>query len=118
MDVTGIIIFFLVFLGSLIFFISNVFYLFRIKSSLISKKEFKKEAQKQVSKLKIKDPVINCEYCGCKIDTKKEKICPGCGGSYENNEKWLKRHEVSDTYININSSKIAEKHSKESYGRD
>ena len=116
MDVAVIIIFFLLFLGSLIYFISSVFYLFRIKSSLISKKEFKKEAQKQVSKLKIKDPVINCEYCGCKIDTKKEKICPGCGGSYENNEKWLKRHDVSDTYININSSKIANAKIKQNDG--
>lgn len=31
---------------------------------------------------------LKCEYCGAEVDTKNDKVCPFCGGSYEGNKEY------------------------------
>lgn len=31
---------------------------------------------------------LKCEYCGAEVDTKKDKVCPFCGGSYDGNKEY------------------------------
>ena len=102
----ALVLFFLT-VASFIWTLCNVFVILRIKSRLLGKRELRKEAQKQVQELKLKDPVITCDYCGCRIDTRKDRICPGCGGSYNKDIEWQKRNEVSEEYIDKNAVRIS-----------
>ena len=102
----ALILFFLM-VASFIWTLCNIFVILRIKSRLLGKRELRKEAQRQVQQLKLKDPVITCDYCGCKIDTRKDKVCPGCGGSYNTDKEWQKRHEVNEEYIDKNAVRIS-----------
>ena len=34
--------------------------------------------------------IITCDYCGSSFDTDKHPICPHCGGSYWDNEEWIR----------------------------
>ena len=34
-----------------------------------------------------------CEYCGCRIDSEKDKKCPNCGASYKKNATFIKHEE-------------------------
>ena len=102
----ALVLFFLT-VASLIWTLCNIFVILRIKSRLLGKRELRKEAQKQVQKLKLKDPVITCDYCGCRIDTGKDRICPGCGGSYNKDKEWQKRHEISEEYIDKSAVRIS-----------
>lgn len=100
------VILFFIMAASFIWMLINLFNVLRVRTKILSKRELRKEVLKQADKFRLKDPVISCDYCGCKIDTKKEKKCPGCGASYNLDEEWLKRHEVSEEYLEKNSDKV------------
>ncbi|MBO4844840.1 MAG: hypothetical protein J5525_00905 [Lachnospiraceae bacterium] len=100
------VILFFVLIVSFIWLLINLFNVLHVRTKILSKHEMRKEVQKQAKRLRLKDPIISCDYCGCRIDTKKEEKCPGCGASYNLDEEWLKRHEVSEEDVDKNSDKV------------
>lgn len=111
---------FLVILGLFIWLGVEIFRYFKIKANAFSKDEVIKAADEQARKLEYRDPVITCDYCGAKIDTRKHKVCPQCGGPYDKDEEWVSRHIAEDKFINKNTEKViadrekkAQKESKE-----
>lgn len=65
----------------------NIVQYVKVKNQLLGEKEVRDAAKKEVSKLRYKDPIISCDYCGSKIDTRKHRVCPGCGASYYRDEE-------------------------------
>ena len=113
--VMGLFVLFLVlFIAALIGLIICIIRLIRSQSRLLSKREMNKEAHKRALDLKYKDPVITCDYCGRKINTKKEKVCPGCGASYGTDEEWKARHNVSDEFVKKHAEAISKDMEKRS----
>lgn len=111
---------FFVILGLLIWLGVEVYRYFKVKANAFSKDEVIKAADKQARKLEYRDPVITCDYCGAKIDTRKHKVCPQCGGPYDKDEEWISRHIAEDQFINKNTEDViaqreekAQKESKE-----
>ncbi len=102
------VILFFIMAASFIWMMINLFNVLRVKTKILSKRELRKEVLKQANKFRLKDTVITCDYCGCKIDTKKDKKCPGCGASYNLDEEWIRRHDVSEEYLEKNSDKVNE----------
>ena len=37
-----------------------------------------------------KNTIIRCDYCGSWFDTSKHASCPHCGGTYFDDEEWMK----------------------------
>ncbi|MBO4765989.1 MAG: zinc ribbon domain-containing protein [Lachnospiraceae bacterium] len=66
----------------------------KVRNALLDRAEVRSEAEKEASKIKLKDPMITCDYCGAKIDTRREKTCPKCGASYDKDSEWLARHDI------------------------
>ena len=99
-------IFTLVFLILIIFLFVEIFRYIKVKANAFSRTEVKRAAQEQVQKIRYKDPVISCDYCGSKIDTRKHRVCPGCGASYYRDEEWTSRHEVSEGRMDKISGKM------------
>lgn len=87
-------IFSIAFLVLLIILGGEIFRYIKVKANAFSRAEVKKAAQEQAQKIKYRDPVISCDYCGGKIDTNKFKACPQCGAPYDNDEEWKSRHNV------------------------
>ncbi len=105
----GLFILFLVlFIASLVWLLICIVKLIRSQTRLLSKREMNKEAHKRAQDLKFKDPVITCDYCGRKINTKKEKVCPGCGASYGVDSEWKKRYDVSEEFVKKHADSISE----------
>ncbi|WP_026508360.1 hypothetical protein [Butyrivibrio sp. MC2013] len=48
------------------------------------------------SRMVSKGVVISCDYCGSKIDTAKERVCPACGAAYDKDKEWLNRKKESE----------------------
>ena len=65
---------------------------FRTYAKLVSHKSYDKEAKRRAAELKHTDPVISCDYCGAKIDTRIQKVCPQCGANYDADKEWKARH--------------------------
>lgn len=64
----------------------------KIHAQELSKDSFEKAAKDRAKKLEYEDPDITCDYCGNKIDNSKYRECPVCGGTYDSNPEWIKRH--------------------------
>lgn len=88
-----------VIIGSIVLIIVNFIKLVKVKNELFGKAEVRRAAKRAAEKIKLKDPVITCDYCGCKIDTHKDKVCPNCGGPYDKDKEWLKRHDLDEKTI-------------------
>ena len=84
----------------------NIVQYVKVKNQLLGEKEVRDAAKKEVSKLRYKDPIISCDYCGSKIDTRKHRVCPGCGASYYRDEEWTSRYEVSEGRMDKISGKM------------
>ena len=99
----------LVILGILVLifrFFSGIIKYLILKTTAFDKKEAKKAAIEEASKLSYEDPVITCDYCGCKIDTKVDSVCPHCGASYAGDKEWILRHEASKEFIDKAAERI------------
>ena len=68
---------------------------------------YDKAAKKQAARLKLKDPVINCDYCGARIDTKVYNTCPQCGSTYNSDNEWINRYRP-DKWVDENADKAAD----------
>lgn len=61
----------------------------------IARADFESAAVNKARDLKHDDAVINCDYCGAKIDTNLLKKCPQCGAIYDDDREW-KDHLIDD----------------------
>ncbi len=78
----------------------------RINVKVLSRESIEKEARKRAKELIYEDPVITCDYCGTKIDTAVDKVCPNCGGSYSNDKEWQRRHAVDPEWEEKNIQEL------------
>ena len=78
----------------------------KVKANAFSKEEVKRAANEQARRIKYKDPIISCDYCGSKVDTSKFKTCPHCGGAYDQDVEWLNRFNVKDSFIESSTQNI------------
>lgn len=63
--------------------------------------------KKEVGKrLRFRDPVISCDYCGAKIDTRKNLVCPKCGASYNKDTEWTSRRNVDESKVDGMSGRV------------
>ncbi|MCR4834118.1 MAG: zinc ribbon domain-containing protein [Butyrivibrio sp.] len=85
---------------------AEIFRYNKVKANAFSKEEVKKAAAEQVQKIRYKDPVISCDYCGAKVDTSAQKVCPQCGAPYDKDDEWTSRFKVQDSFINASTQEI------------
>ncbi len=100
------------FIGLLIYLFAEIFHYQKVKANAFSKKEMAQAADAQASKLSYIDPVISCDYCGCKIDTRKHKVCPHCGAAFDKDEEWVVRHAAEEEFIEKGTQKMIEAREK------
>ncbi len=86
----------------------EIFRFYRVKANVFSKDEVKQAAREQVRKIRIKDPEISCEYCGCKVDTSKYKVCPQCGAPYDKDPEWIAKFDVKASFVDKSTNNIIE----------
>ena len=55
---------------------------FQIANHTLNEEEFKKEVHKAVVSHRRHSRIIYCDYCGGRINTEKDRVCPACGASY------------------------------------
>ena len=79
----------------------------RVNAKTVSREQFRKETARQASRIKLRSPVISCDYCGYKIDTKKYRNCPNCGASYSRDEEWTERYGLTEDDIESKADKYA-----------
>ena len=92
-------IYFLIIVALIIYLFVEIFRYQKVKANAFSKKEVAKAANEHASKLSYIDPVITCDYCGSKIDTKNQKVCPHCGAAYDKDHEWIVRHAAEEEFI-------------------
>lgn len=109
---TTLIILFIISLWVALFY--NIFKYFRVRAGSMSKDEIARAANEEARTIEYRDPIITCDYCGNKIDTRTQRVCPACGGAYDKDEEWLKRFEVSDDFIEDKTRRLISLNEKES----
>lgn len=85
---------------------AEIFRYNKVKANAFSKEEVKKAAAEQAQKIRYRDPIVSCDYCGAKVDTSVQKVCPHCGAPYDKDEEWTSRFEVQDSFINKSTQEI------------
>ena len=106
----------LIFLSAVIFVIALVIlivYAVRLSSArkkYLSDEALQKVAEKSVQNARMHDRFITCDYCGARIDTQVDKVCPQCGGAFGRDEEWKNRHAVDEGK--------ARRHAKTQYSRN
>lgn len=80
---------------------------FKTYAKVASHDAYDSAAKKKAERLKREDPIISCDYCGAKINTRIQKTCPQCGAAYDLDDEWLKRHNPDAEWIEINSIETA-----------
>ncbi len=89
----------IIFIILIIILIAEIFRYNKIKANAFSEAEVTRAAEEHARKIKYSDPMITCQYCGAKIDTRIDKLCQQCGGPYDDNPEWIERHDVKDSFI-------------------
>ncbi len=84
-----------------------------VQANILSSKEFRKTAEKKSAKMRIKNPQITCDYCGCIINTDKEKKCPNCGAVYGDDKELKQRYKVDEAAV----EKMADAAAKDAVSR-
>ncbi len=79
-----------------------------VQAHILSSKEFRKTAERQSLKIRAKDPKITCNYCGCIINTAKEKRCPNCGAVYGDDEEIKQRFDVDEAAVEKKAAAAAD----------
>lgn len=106
--------FFIIFAFVFILLIIQLFQYQKIKANAFSKKEVEKAAKEQAQKIKYKDPIISCDYCGCKINTDTDKVCPHCGAPYDKDKEWTNRFNINESIIDEGTNQIIIQRNKKS----
>ena len=70
-----------------------------VQAHILSSKEFRKTAEKQTFKMRAKSTDITCDFCGCVINTAKEKRCPNCGAVYGDDKELKERFQVDEKAV-------------------
>ena len=70
-----------------------------VQAHILSSKEFRKTAEKQTFKMRAKSTEITCDFCGCVINTAKEKRCPNCGAVYGEDKELKERFQVDEKAV-------------------
>ena len=104
--------FFLILFLLIIYLIAEIFHYQKVKANAFSKKEVTRAANEHASKLSYDDPVISCDYCGAKINTKKQKICPQCGAPFDRDREWIIRHAPEEEFIDEGTREVIEAREK------
>ena len=99
---------FLVIIALIIAIIVLTIRYFLIYARLTSHKAFDREAKENMEKKARTDPYISCDYCGTRIDTRKDRTCPHCGASYGKDEEWIKRNTIDSAWVNKQADKAAD----------
>ncbi len=99
-------VYFFIVLALIIGFFIELFQYFRVKADAFSKKEVQDAAKAQAQKMRIIDPEINCDYCGCKVDTSKYKVCPHCGAPYDKDPEWMAKFDVKESFVSSGTDEI------------
>lgn len=105
-----------IFIILIIILIAEIFRYNRIKANAFSEAEVTRAAEEQARKIKYKDPIITCRYCGATIDTGTDKVCRQCGGPYDDNPEWTERHEIKDSFIEEGTAAVIAKREKKAQG--
>ena len=105
---------FLIIFGLIIYLIILAFRYKSVKANAFSRKEMEEAAHRQANKLSYKDPMITCDYCGAKIDTRKHKVCPQCGAAFDQDREWTQRHDAGDRFIDEGTREIVAEREKKS----
>lgn len=82
---------------------------FKTYAKLVSHKSYDKEAQKRAAQLKHSDPIITCDYCGAKIDTRITKVCTQCGADFGKDKEWEERHNPNYKWADENAEENYDK---------
>ncbi|SHN56828.1 hypothetical protein SAMN02745247_01589 [Butyrivibrio hungatei DSM 14810] len=98
--------FVLLFLALLIYLIIEIIHYCKVKANVISRNEVKKAAEEKARNLKIDDPIISCDYCGAKVDTRIHKVCPQCGGAFDRDIEWTSKFNVKSEFIDEQTREI------------
>lgn len=99
-------IFALVIVALLIYLIIEIIHYCKVKANVISRNEVKKAAEEKARNLKIDDPIISCDYCGAKVDTRIHKVCPQCGGAFDRDIEWTSKFNVKSEFIDEQTREI------------
>ncbi|MBQ2532256.1 MAG: hypothetical protein II545_01275 [Lachnospiraceae bacterium] len=105
---------FLIIFGLIVYLIILAFRYKSVKANAFSRKEMEEAAHRQANKLSYKDPMITCDYCGAKIDTRKHKVCPQCGAAFDQDREWTQRHDAGDRFIDEGTREIVAEREKKS----
>ena len=105
---------FLIIFGLIVYLIILAFRYKSVKANAFSRKEMEEAAHRQANKLSYKDPMITCDYCGAKIDTRKHKVCPQCGAAFDQDREWTQRHDAGDRFIDEGTCEIVAEREKKS----
>lgn len=105
---------FLIIFGLIVYLIILAFRYKSVKANAFSRKEMEEAAHRQANKLSYKDPMITCDYCGAKIDTRKHKVCPQCGAAFDQDREWTQRHDAGDRFIDEGTREIVAAREKKS----
>ena len=82
---------------------------FKSYARLKSHSNFESEAKRTFGKIKYNDPKISCDFCGAQINTQLDKVCPKCGGAYENDKEWRERYNfINADEVNSDADYAAE----------
>ena len=82
---------------------------FKSYARLKSHSNFESEAKRTFGKIKYNDPIITCDFCGAQINTHLDKVCPQCGGAYENDKEWRERYNfINADEVNSDADYAAE----------
>lgn len=65
----------------------------RVHAKAVSREHFEAAAARHASEMEYESPVITCDYCGFKIDTRVHDKCPNCGASFACDKEWMRRFE-------------------------
>ena len=88
----------LILIALILYLIVEIFRYQKVKANAFSKRKLPGRQMSMPEKLSYADPVISCDYCGSKIDTKKHKTCPQCGATFNRDPEWIVRHAVEEEY--------------------
>lgn len=94
-----VVLFFVGLAVSLVLWIYYSIHYRRVKQDVYNEKNVDAATRKEVDRLRARDPMISCDFCGAKIDTRKFLNCPQCGAVYKKDLEWKYRRNADNTRV-------------------